>query len=119
MRIIVDELPKHPAECPFAYIDVLKGPLCQLNLYGACTVRGKYGCTYFKAEKSTDACPATNPTQKPTRADQIRAMSDEELAKWINHHPICPYDREDLDDHVCKLNCKQCWLDWLRQEADG
>ena len=42
-----------------------------------------------------------NYVRKPqTNADRIRAMTDEELAKW-------------LEDHCYQYG----WLDWLRQEA--
>lgn len=52
-----------------------------------------------------------------TNADRIRAMSDEELASEMCEltKPNCP------PKHGWKLcvesKCKQCWLDWLRQEA--
>ena len=49
-----------------------------------------------------------------TNADRIRAMSDEELAKW--HKQIiegyCPVPTSE-----CRSECKGCWLDWLKQEA--
>ena len=70
-----------------------------------------------------DVCPVCGkPTTigKPqTKADCIRAMSDEELAEWIaSIYPDCPPGREGCinDTDVCQ----SCWLDWLRQEAtDG
>ena len=53
-----------------------------------------------------------------TNADRIRAMTDEELAEWIE--PIADCRRCKID---CKLrengspaNCKFRWLDWLKQE---
>jgi hypothetical protein len=39
---------------------------------------------------------------KPTNADRIRAMSDEELAEWII---------EETEDDT------PGWLEWLKQEA--
>ena len=39
--------------------------------------------------------------RKPTNADRIRAMSDEELAEW-------------LEDHCYQYG----WLDWLKQEVE-
>jgi len=41
---------------------------------------------------------------KPSNADRIRAMTDEELTKWI-----C----DILDD-----DCFEEWLDWLRKETE-
>ena len=53
-----------------------------------------------------------------TNADQIRAMSDEELADFINNHNICNI----RTSYECKISycgiCSQCVLDWLRQPAE-
>lgn len=56
--------------------------------------------------------------QKPqTNADRIRAMTDEELAEWIEQleSPKCPCD--DWFYRCEKWNCNGCWLNWLKQEA--
>ena len=54
-----------------------------------------------------------------TNADKIRAMTDEEMANTIY---ACPPDYAKLsEDEICiKFNdeCKACWLNWLKQEAD-
>ena len=67
-----------------------------------------YPVTYSKF-KGTEACPLTKPQPKPTNADRIRAMTDEELAEWLcdiagwlpmyegKMHPI---------------------LDWLKEEGE-
>ena len=58
--------------------------------------------------------------QRPqTRADSIRAMSDEELAEFLDVN-YCPPGRF-MGDYDCKSfkGCRSCWLDWLRKEADG
>lgn len=55
--------------------------------------------------------------QKPmTNADRIRAMTDKELA-WLLSLRIC---RKKLCDVDCGkfLNCKMCFLDWLKQEVE-
>jgi len=51
-------------------------------------------------------------------ADLIRAMTDEELAKWLSHHSmVCvPGERPNPED--CVGGCEHCWLDWLRQEVN-
>ncbi len=54
--------------------------------------------------------------KKPTNADRIRAMSDEELAKKLAWRAECP-DKAHQDK--CNEDCFGCWLDWLRQEADN
>lgn len=47
-----------------------------------------------------------------TNADHIRSMSDEELADKITDYiNTCPVDI--FTD--CKVNCKACWLKWLKQ----
>ena len=56
--------------------------------------------------------------RKPqTNADRIRAMTDEELASFIDHISGCPPKREDCDCIESEDDCEACWLDWLRQEA--
>lgn len=63
----------------------------------------------------------------PTRADQLRAMSDEELVALLERAYDCdnclarihecseevPYDYRDEIDRWCHDR----WLDWLKQEA--
>lgn len=60
-------------------------------------------------------CP-TFKKKPPTNADRIRAMTDEELARFLFHswnnaawcHGGC--------DGEC--SCEPCWLYWLKQEVD-
>lgn len=67
---------------------------------------------------------------KPTtNADRIRAMSDEELAKFFAQQkyrkpvfdgwlPLCYHVMGPRRCH--EDGCEKCWLDWLKQEAtDG
>ena len=66
--------------------------------------------------------------EKPTNADRIRVMSDEELAKIINaftaYFDECNRNLTDTDCHNCEL-CKLCGLgkekasDWLQQPFEG
>lgn len=65
-------------------------------------------------------CTAFRPA---TKADQIRAMTDEELADFMGTLPCCP-PGTDLDELCYPLDsCEgtnhqiKCWLDWLKQEA--
>lgn len=51
-----------------------------------------------------------------TNADRIRAMSVEEMAAEMTAKGGCPHDCETPDD--MDTDCLQCWLGWLRQEAD-
>ena len=63
--------------------------------------------------------------RKPmTNADRIRAMTDEELMEFLEHDcwsiDYCKKDAPiDQETKECLLpSCKQCWLEWLKQEAD-
>lgn len=56
--------------------------------------------------------------ENPTNADRIRAMSDEELEKFINHFNIC-----DLrTNEECKMSycacCEVCVMEWLQRPAE-
>ena len=48
-----------------------------------------------------------------TNADKIRAMGDLELAEFL-YGGCC---REGEAFPCSDVGCKQCWLDWLKQEA--
>lgn len=50
-----------------------------------------------------------NRTVEPTNADRIRAMSDEELAEWINKY--------NCHTNLYGYDPKEAILDWLKQEA--
>lgn len=60
-------------------------------------------------KKDLDALHAP---RKKTNADKLRAMSDEELAEFV-YNCDCPPAPMN-----CQHSCIQCWLDWLRQEAE-
>lgn len=59
---------------------------------------------------------------KPTNADRIRSMTDEELAEWMNHG-ACPPGEDvtelcsDEDGGAVPDMCNLCWLEWLKEEA--
>ena len=57
-----------------------------------------------------------------TNADRIRAMTDEKLAEFLIQDGDCPPERMYPDscqncDRVTLKVCRDCWLDWLKQEA--
>lgn len=61
-------------------------------------------------------CPHGVKNHKPTNADSIRSMSDEEMAKWFLSAGICVRDFEDCQ---CDgVSCRQCRLNWLQQPAE-
>jgi hypothetical protein len=47
-----------------------------------------------------------------TKADRIRAMSDEELAEFISD---CGCPNHSMD---CMKSCKDCTLKWLKQPVE-
>ena len=62
--------------------------------------------------------------KQPSNADRIRAMSDEELAEWIEsivYCRSCPFHGKQCDGEafVSRASCKLHWLDWLKKEADN
>lgn len=48
-----------------------------------------------------------------TNADRIRQMTDEELAEFL-YNDCAPIPATECDKHG---ECKDCWLDWLKQEV--
>ena len=55
-----------------------------------------------------------------TNADRIRAMSDEELAKFCNsgfHCLICS-EGDKGEKGVCDVKCDEHCLEWLKQPAE-
>lgn len=86
----------------------------------------EYPCVYYKpgglCEKySTDGITSycvqgPCPDQSLSNSDRIRAMDDEELAKWLMIAGICIRDFEDCQ---CDgVSCRQCRLNWLKQPAE-
>ena len=63
------------------------------------------------------ACDNGNQFKPVTNADRIRAMSDEELAKWL-----CVMNIDDCPDKAherhCTDKCYECWLDWLKSPVE-
>ena len=62
--------------------------------------------------------------KSPTNSDRLRAMSDEELAEWLatvpmSYEDVCPNPIPKECNGGDRETCIQCWLDWLRQEAQN
>ena len=74
--------------------------------------------THFKCDMS-DFRKWLAEKKKPiiTNADRIRSMSDEQLAREIEHIASCedcPIRESHCDD---ENGCEWSWLNWLREEA--
>ena len=79
--------------------------ICTFNIDGVCKLDGGYipkiGCVGGKAKLMTNA-------------DRIRAMTDEELATFLDCYCVsasweCPRHHE--------IKCHECWLNWLKEEV--
>ena len=85
----------------------------------------------YIADESADRCPNYETVKesgaylcgvlderkrKKTRADKIRAMSDEELADIISRE--VGYCAPSGYCEKTSNDCKACWLDWLQQPAE-
>ena len=77
-----------------------------------CDVRGRTVTTMYSADEFFNR-------KKPTNADRIRAMSDEELAElpWEYDFQCYMCPNKPLCDDGYKT-CKELWLDWLQQEVE-
>ena len=75
-------------------------------------------CKKYSDEEVTSWCvqgPCKD--ERPSNADRIRAMTDEELAHAFAYQcagRVCrgiPFDGPN--------ECENCWLEWLKKEADN
>ena len=77
-------------------------------------------CSKFTDDECDSFCvlgPCS--AMRPSNADRIRAMSDEELAYRlaINECGIC-HLREKCFSNDPMIDCEDMWLDWLKQEVE-
>ena len=75
----------------------------QLDMRGFC---GKFDCPCIKHNCRFFGVK--------TNADRIRAMSDEELAQFLNTRG-CPSENHS---NCFEMPCKHCWEKWLKQTAE-
>ena len=95
------------------------------NCGQACPYNTLEGC---KAKEYNKICPLTNTAvpiteYRPTNADRIRAMTDEELAKALEDEcsgrESCYGCFAYRDDGNCPGESKRAWMEWLQQPAEG
>ena len=55
-----------------------------------------------------------------TNADNLRSISNMQLAIFMDSVNACPYDRDDALFECEKWNgaCDRCWLYWLTQKVE-
>lgn len=78
--------------------------------------------TDYIEPKDCENCEQYHSKHEPTNADRVRAMTDEELAGFLDDIAkgcdACPkrrYCLYEAEEH----NCREIFLKWLKQEADG
>ena len=70
----------------------------------------------FTTDQSISFCVGKKcPDRKESNADRIRSMTDDELAEMLSE-PF-PYNCARQKCNYYWKTCKECALDWLRQEA--
>ena len=78
------------------------------------------GCQHYPCtttdEKLILRCPAYSPPpKKPTNADRIRAMSFEELAKWLARIEWTVLEKQPA---ITEYAMRMDWLDWLKSPVE-
>ena len=53
-----------------------------------------------------------------TNGDRIRAMSDEEMAKFFGSDGLCEHISTEHNEWCRCHNCTDCIVEWLRQSAE-
>ena len=76
-------------------------------------------CKKYSDDEVTSWCVQSPcKDEKPSNADRIRAMTDEELAEFINGVEAEAIRRAGLFITVGDIQRgKEGWLDWLKEEA--
>ena len=101
---------KHDPDPAWCEIKTLEGTM--IASAGDYIIQGVNGESY---PCKADIFQKTYTEDKPnTNADKILAMSDEELATFMNCDG-CPPKNEGCNDGQ---KCSLCWLEWLQQPAE-
>lgn len=82
-----------------------------------------FDCTECLATRPPSLWEPSENYEPPTNADRIRAMSDEELAKWLADMWDCCYCSEYertgchplFSAEPCDQKCEQHCLEWLKK----
>lgn len=77
-------------------------------------------CTQCDPESPFQNCYVKKEVDsKPTNADRIRSMTDEELANWLGVYCNGQTAQEVGKPCVSDIgSCEECWLDWLKRESE-
>lgn len=88
-----------------------------MGLCDTCERKRSGGCEGNEPWEVIVSCGAYK--KPPTNADRIRAMSDEELAEWLNIMQSNAWHRGIFNAEIKHFpSTNAAWLDWLKQEVD-
>lgn len=71
-------------------------------------------CGGSRTHNKTIVLHGTLKLKQQTNADKIRSMSDEELANALANKADACWNCSSDSLEICK----DCWLDWLKQEVE-
>ena len=86
-----------------------------------CVYWDKGKCEKFSDDKVTSWCvDGPCASQKPSNADKIRSMSDEELAQMltVGKGTFACFKCQEFGDGECSMKCGERCLEWLQQPAE-
>ena len=89
---------------------------CTKFVIGACEKHIKENQNTGRILGFSDFKPLIKKPQ--TNADRIRAMSDEELGKFLGECKFCDICDEGCDNCTYHGDCDKRLLDWLKQPAE-
>lgn len=75
-------------------------------------------CSYYNTPLEAVLGCGSGKSKIITNADRIRAMSDEELAKFFDSELFLSPWCDMSCGYVEEAPCRQCMVKWLKQEAD-
>ena len=53
-----------------------------------------------------------------TNLERFRTMTAFEIAQYLSHSSECPNEKNFPDGCPCYGSCRECWEDWLHEEAE-
>ena len=82
------------------------GAIASYDPYFHAFICSKSNCDYFRRVK-------------PTNADRIRAMTDEEIAYFLSQLADCCVCKAEMGEGCSAgKKCEDFWLDWVKQEVE-
>ena len=77
----------------------------------------QWGCNPVTRKEAKQILEDREMAKRPTNADRIRAMTDEELALWLSEIMDCNECKISTDKCMASMKmCAKAWKDWLQAE---